>query len=251
LGFADYKFIENYYKDICAGVPWDNVFMPEITRMFIEDVKSGENVFTFNVTYQNHGPYSKNLPENVKEYVPRGNLSESDHAIINNYLRGVESTAHHMKNAMEQARNLEEPVVMVFFGDHKPSLGDFGTTYSALGIDVTSSSEVTFYNYYSTEYLIWANDSAKKILGNDFLGEGPVISSCYLMNVLFEQCGWDGPSYLKFSNEVRERMPVVTTLNRIVADGKLVQEIQLSESDRLLLSKFRKAQYYLARDILY
>ncbi len=248
LGFENYNFIENYFEDIASGVPMDDVFLPEICRLFKKDMASGKNVFSFNVTYQNHGPYHNGLYPDSKIYVPKGNLSDEDHAIINNYLRGIEKTGEYMLDAVDEFRKTKEPVILVFFGDHKPWLGEGGTTYKALGIDIFNEAEQSFYNHYNTEYLIWANDAAKTLLENDFVGEGPTISPCYLMNVLFSQCGWEGPSYMKLSNEVMAKMPVVSSKGRIMQDGELVAEAEISKENAELLSKFRKAQYYLARN---
>ncbi len=249
LGFENYNFIENYFSDIMTGIPMDDVFIPEITKLFKEDIKSGKNVFSFNVTYQNHGPYNTHPNPNYREYVTRAKLPGENYAIANNYLTGIEETGEYMLAMADEFRNLDEPVILVFFGDHKPWLGESSVTYEALGIDIFSEDKNSFYNRYNTEYLIWANNSAKKLFGNDFVGEGPMISPCFLMNVLFKQCGWDGPSYLKLSNEVMEKMPVVTTNDRVLQHGSLLQEKMLDYRNRNLLLKFRKAQYYLSHDI--
>ena len=248
LGFQNYNFIENYFGDIVSGIPMDDVFLPEICRLFKEDIATGKKVLSFNVTYQNHGPYHNGLYPDSKIYVPKGDLSETDHAIINNYLNGIEKTGEYMLDAVDKFRNDKEPVVLVFFGDHKPWLGEAGTTYSALGIDIFGNNEQSFYNHYNTEYFIWANDAAKRLLGNDFVGDGPSISPCYLMNVLFNSCGFEGPSYLKLSNEVMEKMPVVSSKGRYMQNGVLVSEAELSRENASLLNKFRKAQYYLSKD---
>ncbi|MBR5296967.1 MAG: LTA synthase family protein, partial [Parabacteroides sp.] len=246
LGFGEYKFIENYYSQIQPGIPMDDVFLPEITRLFSEQINSSKKAFSFSVTYQNHGPYEDFPREGQFQYVPQGDLDVKDHSIINNYLRGIENTSYHMMNIADQFRDSKEPVVLVFFGDHKPWLGEFSSTYTALGINIFEDSEESFYNHYNTEYLIWANDAAKEILGNDFVGEGPTISPCYLMNVLFEQCGWEGPEYLKFSNEVMEVFPVTTTTNKVLINDTLIDTGALA--DKTLLNEFRKMQYYLSRD---
>lgn len=248
LGFQNYNFIENYFEGIVSGIPMDDVFLPEICRLFKEDMATGKKVFSFNVTYQNHGPYNTVLNSDSKVFVPEGALSAEDYAIINNYLTGIEETGEYMLDVVDEFRNAQEPVILVFFGDHKPWLGESSSTYEALGIDIFEETEQSFYNHYNTEYLIWANDAAKALLGNDFVGEGPAISPHNLMNVLFEQCGWEGPSYMKLSNEVMEKMPVVSSKGRIMQNGELVTEDELTEENSELLSKFRKAQYYLARN---
>lgn len=248
LGISDYHFIENYYQNLVSGVPMDNVLLPEISRLALEKMEAGENVFSFNVTYQNHGPYSTTLGKSAKEYVALGDLSTGDHAIVNNYLTGIEDTCRQMAAMVDTFRDRDEPVVLVFFGDHKPWLGELSSTYAALGIDINASTDESFYNHYNTDYLIWANDAARELLGNDFVGIGPTISPCFLMNVLFEQCGWAGPSYMKLTNQVMEAMPVVTTNDSFLVDGALVTEDQLSDANKALLSRMRQTQFYLAQD---
>ena len=68
--------------------------------------------------------------------------------------------------------------------------------YSHYGMDLDLGTEQGFFNYYSTDYVIWMNDAARAQLGFDGkkLQIGPVISPCYLMNVLFRALGWKGPS---------------------------------------------------------
>ena len=168
--------------------------------------------------------------------------------MVNNYLSGVEDTSNRMLEMADAFRDSKEPVVLVFFGDHKPWLGDSSTTYTALGIDLFANNEESFYNYYNTEYLIWANDAAKEVLGKEFSGKGPAISPCYLMNLLFEQCGWEGPSYLKMSNEIKAELPVVTTNDRYLVDGALVPTSSLTEEQKAMLEKMRRVQFYLSRD---
>ena len=248
LGIDDYKFIENYFNSLTDGIPMDDIFLSEIGNVFYEEIESGKKVFSFNVTYQNHGPYATTIGSNEKEYVPLDGLSEEDYAIINNYLRGIEDTSQQMYELVNQFRNLEEPVILVFFGDHKPWLGEYSSTYAALGIDIFEETEESFYNHYNTEYMIWANDSAKKILDNEFVGQGPDISPCFLMNVLFEQCGWAGPSFMKLSDSVMEAMPVVTTLGRYLQNGELVTSTDLLEENKELLCDLQNVQFYLSND---
>ena len=101
--------------------------------------------------------------------------------------------------------------MIVFFGDHRPWLGEQSVTYAALGIDPDAPGESGATATYLTDYLIWANGAAKKTRGRPCCGEGSTISPCFLMNELFRQCNWEGPTYLKLTNAVMERTPVVST----------------------------------------
>ena len=245
LGISDYRFIEGYYDTLVSGVPMDDVFLPDVTETVLTAMESGP-VFSFNVTYQNHGPYSADHAAFSDIYVPQGDLSDSDYHIVNNYLRGVQDTARRMQTMLEAFRASDAPVLLVFFGDHKPWLGEQSVTYAALGIDITSQDDASFYNYYATDYLIWANDAAKEVLGSDFVGTGPDISPCFLMNVLFGQCGWEGPGYTALTDEVMAATPLIHTTGRYVSGGMLTDS--LNEEQQFLVEQMTHAQYYLAQD---
>ena len=106
-------------------------------------------------------------------------------------------------------------MVLVVFGDHKPWLGYSNSAYQELGVNLELSSEEGFYNYYATRYLIWANDAAEKSLGGSFTGEGPDVSSCFLMNLLFDQLGWKGNAWTQATGPPRTTTP--TTNNTFCA----------------------------------
>lgn len=273
LGFPEYRFIDNYYRNLPEGIlnswdildkdtayyldnlyedkiPMDFQFLPEVTDYCKAQIELGQPVFSFNVTYQNHGPYPTNIALFPREYIPRGNMSESDYNIANNYLAGIEETAKRMSEMVDEFRDYEEPVVVVFFGDHKPWLGDQNTTYHALGIDIASNTDSSFLNYYSTEYLIWANDAAKDNLNKSFVGTGPTISPAFLMNVLFEQCGWGGPEYKKLSDEVMCTVPVVHETGVYASDDKMVTGDDLTAEQKSLLHKLNCVRYYLINEYM-
>lgn len=248
LGFSTYRFIENHYSAIVGGIPMDKVFLPEVTRLFLDEIHAGNPVFSFNVTYQNHGPYSTTMGANANEYVTEASVGAENYAIVNNYLTGVEDTGRRLAEMVDAFRSEEAPVVLVAFGDHRPGLGNAGSTYTALGIDISGQSIESFANYYGTEYLIWANDAAKETLDNPFTGIGPTISPNFLMNVLFDACGWEGPSFQKMTDEIMQSVPVLAINGRVIQNGALTMEHALSEADRAMLTKLRQTQFYLSQD---
>ena len=245
LGVPGYRFIEGYYDAIVTGIPMDKVFLPDVTANVLAAMEQGP-VFSFNVTYQNHGPYSHYYRWFPEEFIPAGTLSESDYYISNNYLWGLEDTATHMMAMLDAFRSSEKPVILVFYGDHKPWLGEQSVTYDALGIDIKSQDDASFYRYYATDYLFWANDAAKAILGTDLVGQGPDISPCFLMNVLFEQCGWKGPGFMQLTNAVRAETAMIHATDRYLVDGHITDT--LTDSQNQLVQNMIHAQYYLAED---
>ncbi len=247
LGFSEYYFYENKYNS-SKYMATDDVLLTSIEKLAREQMEAGSYVFSYNVTYQNHGPYGADVMYGDNVYVPEGTLSQYDYNVVNNYLNGIADTGKQLLELADSFRDDDEPVVLLLFGDHKPWLGDSSSTYSALGIPLFNGDEESARNNYETEYIIWANDAAKKKLGRDFSGEGPTVSPCFLMNLLFEQCGWEGPGYMKFSGEVMERTPIVSSVDWYAESGELVKWDELTDEAHSLISDMRKVQYYLQRD---
>ena len=118
-----------------------------------------------------------------------------------------------------------------------------------MGIYFSEQSEDLDRLQYTVVFLLWANDPAKEVLGNDFEGQGPTISPCYLMNVLFEQCNWEGPAYMQIMDEMRSVFPVVSTSGKYGIDENLLYEIPEERSD--LYRKFESIQFYWRHHFLY
>ncbi len=250
LGLESYYFLENYYGALTDGaIAYDDVFFPELTQLLLEEFEREERSFTYNLNYQGHGPYSNdvlNWPQCVEDV----GYSAETWYIINNYFGSLANTIENIDVMVEAFRDCEEPVVMLLFGDHKPWFGDSNSVYAELGINIDTSTEAGFYNYYSTSYLMWANDAAKKVLDNDFTGEGPTISSNFLMNLLFEQCNWTGSAWMQYTDQLMEAIPVVTSNGfYMTADGNFTTE--LDGENAQLLQDFEIVEYYRKNNFPY
>ena len=241
LGFENYYFMENHYNAYTNHVTApDSILMPEILRLYDAAKESGKPYFSFNVTYQGHGPYSAEAVEWDADYVT--GYDDVSRNILNNYLGSIADTNQKLTALVDALRAQSEPVVLVLFGDHKPWLGDGNSVYHALGINIDLSTPEGFSNYYATRYLIWANDAAKALLGNDFCGEGPTISPCYLMSEVFALCGFEGNAYMQAMNDVKSTLPVITTNGRYMESGALTDA--LSSEGRTALQRAAALEYY-------
>ena len=112
------------------------------------------------------------------------------------------------------------------------------------------TDEESFYNYWSTPYLIWANDAAKQALENDFVGQGPDISPCFLMNVLFEQCGWAGDAYMQAVYDCWQALPVIHT-SGVYRTGDGTFTGQLTQGEQALAQRFACLEYYRSTHFAY
>ena len=232
LGFDRYEFREDTFSGLVGPevIAEDEVLFDEIWRMY---ARSDPEVpyFSFSVTYEGHGPYNYKRNSYPGRYVLQSPATPDGYA-LNNYLGCVRHRDEALTALVEKLRSSPRPAVLVTYGDHKATLGkdinNYTTAaYSSYGMDVDLSTEQGFFNYYSTEYLIWLNDAAKERLGLYETGRtGPTVSPCYLMNVLFDTLGWGkGPAYLQAMGEMMEAFPVYSTKGRVSIEGALSTSI--------------------------
>ncbi|WP_099361249.1 LTA synthase family protein [Fredinandcohnia onubensis] len=242
FGFENYYFYENHYSELAdSQIAGDNILFPEMIKFYEKNKKTGKPYFSFNVTYQNHGPYSTEALTDV-QYIKNKGYSEEEYNILNNYFKGIASTNEQLKLFIDFFRKEEEPVVIILFGDHNPWLGDNSIVYKSVGISLDVSKEEGFYNYYNTPYVIWGNDSAKKALQSDLKGAGPTIGPYFLMNEFFELAGYEGNEFMKYSNEFKEDIDVVHRTGRYEEFGNLTSI--LSPESKQKLNEFLHVQHY-------
>jgi len=245
LGFEQGYFRENRYTT--EEITGDELLFPDILSLYGESKAAGEPYFNFTVTYQNHGPYlTDKLTDPTQEFARRGELSESGYCILNNYLEGISRTDRELEKMVDSLRADPEPVVLILFGDHKPWLGDNSFVYSELGINLSYSDAQSFYNYFETPYIIWANDAAKAALGNDFVGKGDDISPCFLMMKLFDLAGWEGDAYMNALRAAFERTHVASSTGIYFLDGEATSYIEGEPLEKL--DTVRALQYYRMHD---
>lgn len=251
LGYEDYWFVENYFSPLTDGnVGLDDIFFPELIRMWEDNLQTGKPLFAYNLTYQGHGPYNDDVTWWGDDYVTGGDYSQVERNILNNYFGSIYDTNQHLADFFDYYRQAEEPVVIVLFGDHMPWLGDGNAVYNALGINLDFSTEEGFYNYYSTRYLIWANDAAKDALGGGFTGEGPRMGPYFLMNQVFRLAGWQGPAFMQATQQVMDQVPVMSRPTGLyVEDGVLTDT--LTPENQALVDDYNMLQYDWRKEFAY
>jgi phosphoglycerol transferase MdoB-like AlkP superfamily enzyme len=96
-----------------------------------------EPIFIHTTTMQNHQPYDK---------------GEDPSAELTNYLDEIKLSSNELLEFTEDLKEIDEPTVVLFVGDHFPSLRGDNSVYTQLGIDSTNCQEV-----YEQDYIVWAN----------------------------------------------------------------------------------------------
>jgi hypothetical protein len=244
LGFENYYFLQDFEDSNRT----DTFFFSKLTELY-ENRDKDTPYFNFSITYQNHGAYYSTHTVDAA-YLDGTGLSETTYNILNNYLAGVADTTQRIYDFIDSLRDSDVPVVVVFFGDHMPWLGDGNSVYNELGLNINVGTDEGFYNYYSTTYLIWANDAAKAATGGTFKGDGGDISACFLMDKLFTECGWGKSGYMQINHELSEIATVVNTGTGYYSiNGVLTTSPQGAAAE--LVTDAERVEYYMKHNFMY
>ncbi|MBQ1372484.1 MAG: LTA synthase family protein, partial [Oscillospiraceae bacterium] len=225
-GFDRYAFREDTFGALTDAntIAADDILFDEIWRMYEQSDRSTP-YFNFSVTYEGHGPYSKNANDFSGQYVLTDATSQEGYE-MNNYLGCIAHRDQELESLVSRFRSSSRPIVLLLYGDHKPVLGNDSNVIEAFTryhINMDLSTIEGFYNYYTSDYVIWMNAAAKEKLGvSGQLQNGPTISSCYLMNVLFDTLHWGkGPAYLQAMEDMMQDFPVCSTKGLVSINGEL------------------------------
>lgn len=141
---------------------------PSMVRQFISDKSAFERIveeyeknedegpiFTFCVTIQNHADFSQRW-DNEAYDLKIENFEDYDFPYAENYFSLLRESDDALKELIGYFENVDEPTIIVFFGDHLPQL-DFGFYDALLDTDISQISASESLPMYATPYFIWAN----------------------------------------------------------------------------------------------
>jgi phosphoglycerol transferase MdoB-like AlkP superfamily enzyme len=165
--------------------------------------------FQFAITIQNHGPYvDKYLSEtNFNNHSP---MSETDINAVSNYFEGLKDADRELENLVEYMRASDEPIVLVYFGDHFPLLSSDACD-ALLPYDDNAADGINEFRRFRLPFIIWQNEAARKMnVLDDSEQNVDTISSFYLGAYLLELLGYDNRHpYFEHLNYLRGTYPVI------------------------------------------
>jgi len=244
LGFTDYFFLE-HFEDSDQS---DEFFFSTVKALY-EGRDRSIPYFSFNLSAQNHGPYD--ITGTWEPHmIERGELSDVAFYILNNYLQGIYDTTHRLAGFIDWLRYDPYPVVVVVTSDHMPWMGSDDFVYAELGINVDVSTEEGFLNFFSTPYFIWANYSARELLGNEFSGHGDSFSPCFLMGEVFRLISWEGDGYMQALRELRSVIDVISAPTGMFRENGVLTPV-LSPEAAALYNRFRHIEHYRLHNFMY
>lgn len=237
-----------------------------IEEEFEEAMAAGENLFHYTTTIQNHMSYTADKYGEGYDYpdVPLTvSVSEEVETMLKVYIEGARDADAMLGRLVDYFSASDEPVVLVFWGDHLPYLGDQQLGYAELGSEVALAEDdrTDPLCSYETPYVIWVNDAAAETLDWEQavadleLSENGELSASFLGAAILELTGRTGESpWFDFLNQLRRVVPVVQKKTYMLPDGTYVKERDLDQwtpesgasgqEIRELVLKWRQWSYY-------
>ena len=222
LGFQDNFFLENIDQpEMKGGYVSERQFSEIFRSRFLQALEnSDEPIFSYGLDIQNHGPYfydkyGKNLP-----YQCKVTLSEEAANNFGSYFLGVKDMDIMLGEVYDMIMSLEEPTIMVFYGDHLPGLGNEPSAFDEIGIKLSHDDLAKEIEFYSTPYVILANESGRAFLNreNVEIQDGNAVSANYLPSMVLDMLNYNKvDNFFIYNSEMRKKLPIIS--RNFVFDG--------------------------------
>ena len=182
FGFERYYAIEDFNDPIYKLEYVSNYQMGKTVIEQYEEKDPAKPLFCFAVTIQNHFPFTD---EDVETYVDSGDLELYDDMVValNSHSDGVKDTTEMIKYLTDYFYDVEEPTMIVVFGDHQPSM-----KFLYEKEEKEDNPLERFANLYKTPCMIWTNYDVE-------LEEFDVLGIDYLSAYVIRYAGVEHPEY--------------------------------------------------------
>lgn len=219
---------------------------PETLTNFISDKSASQRVieefelnretdspfFCFLVTMQNHGGYNdKNFP-NYDIHTQSPLLDMESQTTLENYVQGVYHADAAYGMLIDYFAQVDEPTIVVMFGDHLPSLGDNYQIYQDLGYLASEKlAGADYFNLYNTPITVYSNDNS---IPPQDLG---LVDANLLGITILDKLGFELPPYWEIllnGQEVFNQNNYITIDNDgIITDGSTLESEALNKKQWL------------------
>lgn len=159
MGFDQYVALEDFPSggEIRQFVGDEAAF--EQIRLALDTSQPQERKFIFTVTMQNHFPYygEEEILAGLNYNIRLPGMIDVESVEL--YLSILRESDDALRNLVDYLKQYDQPVLLVFFGDHLPGNNNvFNTFYETLFTKpITDLSPAETQKMYETPYMIWAN----------------------------------------------------------------------------------------------
>lgn len=205
----------------------------EVNNQILNTIESTEEPsFIYAVTMMNHGLYNDNrYGEDTLQVADE--YSAENNQILNTLATGFKRSDDLLQQLFDDLKALDEPTLVVFFGDHLPSMT---STYEELGY-ITSMGSKTLeeeLKMKETPLVVW-NNYGKEV------SELPSISTSFLPPKIMEWAELPAPQFYHLLNEFSNELPAYTSLVKMDKDENLM--LATPQTVLELESRYKYIQY--------
>lgn len=236
--------------DTMENVDIDGDYISDLAmskEIIAELEKQKQPTFIHAVTMQNHFPFTEGrFGENLIEI--SGLENEESKGELETYTEGLRRSDEALQYLIEQLDNLDRPTLLVFFGDHLPSLGTNKSFYKENGYITNEKTPSERLAMAQTPLLMYANFD----MPNDNLG---VVSPIYFSNLIFDYAGLNKSLFYQFLSAFYKEIPVLRDELKIDKNGEVIND--LTKKQKEMLEQYKMLQYDLlvgnqySKDILF
>ncbi|EJR49799.1 hypothetical protein IIM_03673 [Bacillus cereus VD107] len=237
-------------QDTMGNVEIDGDYISDLSmskEIITELEKQKKPTFVHAVTMQNHFPFTEGrFGENQIEI--SGLENEESKAELETYTEGLRRSDEALQYLIEQLDNLDRPTLLVFFGDHLPSLGTNKSLYKETGYITNEKTPSERLAMAQTPLLMYANFD----IPNDNLG---LVSPIYFSNLVLDYAGLNKVPFYQFLSKLYEEIPVLRDELKIGKDGEAIKSLTAKQKE--MLKQYELIQYDLligkqySKDILF
>lgn len=230
---VDSKYIKGQYVS-------DEYVTDKIIKEFNNKPKD-EKLFYMTLTMQAHMPYPKDKYENYDVYVTKSKFSQDINNVLTSYAQGIFDADKQLGRLYEYIQTLEEPTIIVFYGDHLPYLNSGkDNVIDMLEYFNTDNQEINNYRKYNTQSLVLANFEIEKDKENTkYLG--PDLLSSYILNNMEIEIS----DYYKWLYESRKSIGAANFLVTVDSNGNIYNTSDLTGKCKEVLDLRRNIEYKL------
>ncbi len=168
--------------------------------------ESEDPVFLFAITMENHQPYGSYVDES-EITVTSDYISESNITSLTDYVGGLADADRMLGTLANWIDMRDRPTVLLFFGDHLPTLGANHALYKECGFIDSSDDydEEELLKLFSTPFVIYSNRELKDGLVKS--GTDNEISDYNLLNSIAISTGFTQTSYMRLLSDFYDEIP--------------------------------------------
>ena len=234
IGFTNFSIVDD--KKHIKGFYVSDDYVGDLIIKDLE--KNRSKNFIIVETMEAHLRYTKNKFDKYDINVSKSTLSEDYQDIVLSYAQGIYDADKMLKKVYDYINSIDEETIILFFGDHLPSLQDdgFNDVYDNLKYFNTNDNLVNTYRKYNTEALVLSNYNLD-IDFPEYLGYDLLLT--YLVNHL----DIDLSSYYRWLYSTRDVLPAYNRYVSVNSNGKISYTNKLLGKEKKMFELRNKMIY--------